>query len=101
MKLFYPAPKKTKLTKKELIGYLKSANLPTEGLKAELWERCCENEIIPAAVKPDLDNVEKSILDALNKRAYRDDGQVVKLSSVKFRSNNPRAEVKIGEFKGC
>lgn len=40
-------------------------------------------------IKPDLDNVSKAVLDALNDFAYHDDSQVVKLSVSKKYSDNP------------
>ena len=48
--------------------------------------------------KPDLDNVIKSILDALNKVAYHDDTQIVSLSMEKFYSDSPRVEVTISSI---
>jgi Holliday junction resolvase RusA-like endonuclease len=38
----------------------------------------------PKTTKPDLDNVGKAILDALNKIAYNDDGQVYRLTVEKW-----------------
>lgn len=49
--------------------------------------------------KPDLDNVAKIILDALNKLAFDDDSQVVKLVVEKHFSDNPRVEVRLEELK--
>jgi len=49
--------------------------------------------------KPDIDNIAKSILDALNKLAYRDDTQVVTLHMEKHYAENPRVEVEIEEIK--
>ena len=49
--------------------------------------------------KPDIDNIAKSILDALNKLAYRDDTQVVTLHMEKHYAEDPRVEVEIEEIK--
>lgn len=49
--------------------------------------------------KPDIDNIAKSILDALNKLAYRDDTQVVTLHMEKHYADEPRVEVEIEEIK--
>lgn len=49
--------------------------------------------------KPDCDNVIKAILDGLNKVAYKDDTQIVKLSCEKFYSNEPRVEILIKELE--
>ena len=49
-------------------------------------------ELLPAK-KPDIDNVVKAVLDALNKVAYRDDNQVVELKIRKQYSERPRLEI--------
>lgn len=55
--------------------------------------------LIRPTKKPDLDNVIKSILDALNKVAYHDDTQIVSLSMEKFYSDSPRVEVSISNLE--
>ena len=45
--------------------------------------------------KPDLDNLAKTVLDALNGRAFKDDSQVTYLTVEKHYSHNPRVEVEI------
>lgn len=57
-------------------------------LKAETWR---------VVKKPDLDNLEKSVLDALNGNAWDDDNQISDLSSRKRYSLNPRVEISIRE----
>lgn len=47
--------------------------------------------------KPDLDNIAKIILDALNGIAYKDDSQVVRLIVEKHYSTEPRVEVLLSE----
>lgn len=47
--------------------------------------------------KPDIDNIIKSIADALNGLAYHDDSQIVSVSVNKYWGYVPRAEVKIKE----
>ncbi len=47
--------------------------------------------------KPDIDNVVKIILDALNGLAFEDDKQVVELDVKKAYSLNPRVEVTVSE----
>lgn len=49
--------------------------------------------------KPDLDNVAKIILDSLNKIAFDDDSQVVKLIVEKHYSDEPRVEVTLNELE--
>lgn len=55
-------------------------------------------EIIRPVKKPDLDNLAKICLDALNKLAYEDDSQVVSLLIKKFYSEKPRVEILITEI---
>lgn len=45
--------------------------------------------------KPDIDNCIKSITDALNGFAYRDDSQVVLVQAYKLYADDPRVEVTI------
>ena len=47
--------------------------------------------------KPDCDNIAKTILDALNGRAFDDDKQVVMLHVEKHYAEEPRVEVEILE----
>ena len=49
--------------------------------------------------KPDIDNIVKNILDALNVMAWADDAQVVSLIVSKVWSDNPRVEVVVEPFK--
>lgn len=43
--------------------------------------------------KPDLDNMAKSVLDALNGLAYKDDSQIYSLTLYKTYDENPRTEL--------
>jgi Holliday junction resolvase RusA-like endonuclease len=52
-------------------------------------------DVIPG--KPDLDNVAKAVLDALNGVIYDDDKQVIKLVAEKRYSFDPRVEVYVHE----
>ena len=50
--------------------------------------------------KPDIDNICKSVLDALNGIAYADDGQVVKVETTKeYTLQEERIEFEVKEFK--
>ena len=57
-------------------------------LKSETWR---------VVNKPDLDNLEKSVLDSVNGHAYEDDNQISYLHSRKRYSLNPRVEISIRE----
>jgi Holliday junction resolvase RusA-like endonuclease len=49
-------------------------------------------EIRPG-VRPDIDNIVKAVLDALNKLAFRDDSRVVELQAEKYYADKPYIEV--------
>lgn len=49
--------------------------------------------------RPDIDNCIKSIADALNNIAYKDDSQIVQVIACKLYSDEPRTEVIIEEIK--
>ena len=48
--------------------------------------------------KPDIDNIAKSILDALNKFVFKDDNQVTKLTVEKKYSEVEKVYIKIEEY---
>lgn len=53
---------------------------------------------IRPTIKPDLDNIAKSVLDALNGLAYLDDKQIVFLKVEKFYDVSPRVELMVEEI---
>ena len=56
-----------------------------------------ENNISPTK-KPDIDNIVKSILDSMNKFAFKDDNQITKLEVEKKYSLEDKVYVKIEEY---
>lgn len=48
--------------------------------------------------KPDIDNITKIILDALNKFAYIDDTQITKIEVEKRYARSPKVIIKIEEY---
>ena len=48
--------------------------------------------------KPDIDNIVKIVLDALNKMAFKDDNQITKLEVEKFYSEVEKICVRIEEY---
>ena len=56
-----------------------------------------DDKVFPT-VKPDTDNIAKSILDSLNNIAYLDDKQVVKLEVEKYYSDVASVVVMIDEI---
>ena len=53
-------------------------------------------EIRPT-IKPDCDNLAKSILDSLNGLAYQDDRQIIELSVKKFYAEQSEVKIKLME----
>ena len=48
--------------------------------------------------KPDIDNIVKIILDALNKMAFKDDNQITKLEVEKVYSEEEKIYIKVEEY---
>lgn len=48
---------------------------------------------VPVRDKPDLDNVVKAVMDALNSTAYEDDKQITHINAARTYSKLPRIEV--------
>lgn len=58
----------------------------------------CRCRMIAPTKKPDIDNVLKSIFDALNGCAFDDDSQIVKVVAEKVYADEPFVEVMIDEL---
>lgn len=56
--------------------------------------------IIRPTIKPDTDNIAKSVCDALNKVAFYDDSQIVVLKVRKYYGDNPSVNIIIHDIKG-
>ena len=54
-----------------------------------------QTRAIPHIIKPDIDNMVKSILDGLDSNGIPDDKTVYDLRAIKTYSENPRTEVTI------
>lgn len=68
-----------------------------KGLSKKEYQKRANHEVKPF-VKPDLDNYEKAVYDGL-KKAWFDDGQIVKHMTSKDYDENPRTEIKIREWE--
>lgn len=55
--------------------------------------------LIHHTVKPDLDNLTKAVLDALNNLAWHDDSQIVRLNVRKIYGGNPYIHIIIKEIQ--
>ena len=60
-------------------------------------EEMLKNSISPIK-KPDIDNIAKIILDALNNLAFKDDNQITKIDIEKIYSEEEKVYVKIEEY---
>lgn len=70
---------------------------PTKSASKKNREKMLNGEILPTK-KPDIDNIAKVVLDALNGLAYKDDTQVVSLEVGKFYSEEACVKVYIHEL---
>lgn len=80
-------------TKVSIIAYF---DIPKSTKKSDI-EGMLNNEISPTK-KPDIDNIVKIVLDAMNKFAFKDDTQITKLEVEKKYSNEEKIVVKIEEY---
>ena len=71
-------------------------SIPKTTKKADINEML-ENNISPTK-KPDIDNIVKSILDSMNKFAFKDDNQITKLEVEKKYALEDKVYVKIEEY---
>lgn len=71
-------------------------SIPKTTKKADINEML-ENNISPTK-KPDIDNIVKSILDSMNKFAFKDDNQITKLEVEKKYAIEDKVYVKIEEY---
>ena len=76
-----------------IIAYL---NIPKTTKKIDI-NNMLDNKISPTK-KPDIDNIVKIILDAMNKFAFKDDTQITKLCIEKRYGNEEKVQVKIEQY---
>ena len=80
-------------------------------IKMEIWaffkipksaskkmQRCMMLNKIKPEKKPDIDNIQKIILDGLQGRAFEDDKQVIEITAHKAYGLEPRAVVEVKEI---
>lgn len=77
----------------EIIAYLKIPKSTSKVKKQEMLD----NKISPTK-KPDVDNIAKVILDAMNKFVFKDDNQVAKISVEKRYGEEEKIEVLVEEY---
>lgn len=76
-----------------IIAYLK---IPKGTSKIKMQDML-ENKISPTK-KPDIDNIAKSILDAMNGFVFKDDNQVAKISIEKRFATEEKVEIIVEEY---
>lgn len=79
----------------DIVAYLPIPKSATKAQRAGMEA----GTILPSR-KPDVDNIEKAVLDALNGIAYKDDARVCRTSCAKFYGAEPRLEITIKEVTG-
>ena len=77
----------------EIIAYMKIPKNTSKKKEKEMLDG-----IISPTKKPDIDNIAKSILDALNKFVFKDDNQVSKITVEKKYGQVEKVYVKIEEY---
>ena len=77
----------------KIIAYFEIPKSTSKKKEAEMLS----NNISPTK-KPDIDNIIKIVLDAMNKFAYKDDTQVTKIEVEKKYSNTPKIFIRIEEY---
>ena len=76
-----------------IIAYFEIPKSTSKAMK----EQMLQNKISPTK-KPDIDNVVKIVLDAMNKFAFKDDTQITKIEVEKIYSDVEKLYVKIEEY---
>ena len=77
----------------KIIAYFKPAKSTTKKTRELI-----EQGAISPTKKPDIDNIGKVMLDALNKIAFKDDNQVTKLEVEKKYNDEEKVYIKIEEY---
>ncbi len=90
--------KAEKLTDSIAVDVIYSFQRPQSFRKKER-EEIDSGKTMPKITKPDIDNLTKAILDALNGIAWNDDAQIAEISARKIWSKQDQIEVKIMEIK--
>ncbi len=79
--------------KVKIIIYLK---IPQNTTKKN--RKLIEEGLLSPTKKPDIDNVVKIVLDALNKMAFKDDNQITQLEVEKTYSEEEKLYIKLEEY---
>lgn len=89
-------PKFKPLEGRVAVNITATFDIPKSTKKQDI-NKMLENSISPTK-KPDIDNIVKIILDAMNKLAFKDDTQITKLSVEKIYGTEEKVSVIIEEY---
>lgn len=79
----------------EMFSYAPIPQSASKKAKADMLAR----KLFPSK-RPDIDNIEKVVYDALNKVAYKDDCMIVAVVKSKLYGTTPRIDVRIAPVQG-
>ena len=85
---------KQEMMEGQLVAYIDAYFGIPKSTPKKKYPEMVNGEIRPTK-RPDLDNIAKAILDALNGLAYRDDSQIVSLKIRKLYAEKPRVKISI------
>lgn len=69
--------------------------LPIPKSTSKIKQRQMENGIIAPSKKPDIDNLQKFVLDCMNKLIIEDDSQIIEIRAKKIYSSKPGTLVRV------
>ena len=77
----------------QIISYFKLPQNSSKTVKSQMLDGT-----ISPTKKPDIDNIAKIVLDALNKMAFKDDNQITKIELEKKYAEKEKLYIKIEEY---
>ena len=77
----------------QIISYFKLPHNSSKTVKSQMLDGT-----ISPTKKPDIDNIAKIVLDALNKMAFKDDNQITKIELEKKYEEKEKLYIKIEEY---
>lgn len=89
-------PRFVPLENRVLVKIIAQFKVPKNVTKKE--KGLIEEGLLSPTKKPDIDNIVKIVLDALNKMAFKDDNQITKLEVEKIYGQEEKIIVKIEEY---
>lgn len=97
IKLLFVQSNATIIVNKPVIATLKAFYSIPKAFSKVNTQKALQGELRPLK-KPDIDNIQKIVFDALNGLAYKDDTQIVRVVCEKWYDNQPRIELELSEY---